>query len=292
MIQSNDLKIRIGETVGYACIACINTGVKVKQVLLKIAEVSSYAMFTGQATSSGLQGLSKTIVADLKGFSTFFPQYKARLELCANGFEAHRKLLYATAFLETTPEYFIKVTNEGGKNKYSLQLPKKADGSIDCVKLFTGIANFFDTGKFLQDCKIYDPPLYTKLATGFGSIKLFNIRGETWSIKDIPFINCWCSQPKDFWIALASMCTIYRCFTDPKDWSEFKDELNLAKLFGGIGKIVLIGFSQILHRKEYFRTFAIINMATQTISLFSSVLKDYRAKQTRFDKKPTVKWNF
>lgn len=270
-----DITNSISYAVSGACTGFINTGVKIKKGLLAVGEGNSRVLHNVYSMK-GFEVVTKATIANLRAIS-LIPGVNGVFDECLKTLEGQKDLIYATLVFRSTAD-FIKPNKDkdtGEVTSYSFQLPKK-DGKpkeIDYVKLFYGIGNFFETGKFLQKYKIYAFPLCSRAANYLGS---FKIPGTSWTTSDIPVLNCWFDKPKDFWVVSAgvytigSMAYIYKySLGDSKSLSK----MDKLKLISTIGKMILIVGGGFMLGGKWLKTLAFIDVSTQDSSLIHWALK-------------------
>ncbi len=278
-----DVINNIGNAFDSYCIEFINAGIKAKKGMIAVGEASSNVMYDIYSLN-GFEKFAKAMIANLRMLE-LIPSIKGTFEHCLKTLEAQKDLYYATLVFGSTCDFikadYDKVTQEFKGYKFTLPRvnPDKDNSPIDWVKLLYGIGNPFETAKFLQKYKVLEFPLCSQLANQFGSIKLFTLNGQNWTVEDIPVLNCWCDKPKDFFVFLASGWTTYSCLVSNHFWTIE----NLLKLTGGIGKMTLISGSNFLISRQYFWTLAVIDVVTQNASLISLILKCDKAREERFE---------
>lgn len=273
---------RIGSAADYLCMGFVDAGVAVKKGVIWVGEEGSRAMHEVYS----LEGFEKASKAGIAWLRT--PVIYGVFKTCLRTLEAQRDLVYATLVFGSTVDFiktdFIKDAKTGKKRTvYSFQLPKDPndpDGKkLDWVKLFYGIGNFFETAKFLQIYGVLSFPRCSHLANQVGSIKLFNLRGETWTFDDVPGLNCWTNKPKDFFVLLAAMHTGFKCLTAPK----ILTTENMLKLTASIGKIVLVTGAEYMLDKKLFWTLSAFDVVTNNASLILFFMKRHNERAKRLN---------
>jgi hypothetical protein len=276
---------RMGNALDSACMGVIHAGATVTKGVIRgvitIGEVGSNFMYDIYSLN-GFEKFTKAMIANLRMLE-MIPSIKGTFELCLKTLEAQKDLYYATLVFGSTADFikpvYDKTTKEFKCYKFAIPTVNgEDDGPWDWSKLLYGIGNPFETVKFLQKYKILEFPFCSRLATQFGSIKLFTLNNQNWSVDDIPVLNCWCDKPKDFFVFWASVWSAKRCWTDKNFWSVE----NLVKLTSNIGKIVLISGSNFLISRKYVWTLVAIDVATNDLSLLSLILKCNRERDERF----------
>ena len=256
------------------CRGLIDAGVSIKKGCLFVAGEAGPTM-SDIYSMEGFEKLSKALIADLKFFS-LIPCIKGVFAECLATLEAQKDLYYATLFMGSMTE-FIKIDPTSGAK--SFQLPKFKEGphkgKTDVVKILYAIGNFCEAGKFLQKFQVYSFALCTQVASRLGSMQVFTLYGQSWTVGDIPVLNCLCDKPKDFFIFIASGVEVWRC----KEKNLLKWQ-NAFKLAGSTGKMLLIPFGRHHNKKVWF---VVLDLVTQNASLFGFIVKRYKERQKRFN---------
>ena len=253
------------------CRGLIDAGVSIKKGCLFLAGEAGPTM-SDIYSMEGFEKLSKALIADLK-FVSLFPCIKGVFAECLATLEAQKDLYYATLFIGSMADCIDSKT-------MSLQLPKFKEGphkgkKTDVVRILYAIGNFCEAGKFLQKYQVYSFALCTQVANRLGSMQVFTLYGQSWTVGDIPVLNCLCDKPKDFFIFIASGIDVYRCSKKPLlEWE------NGLKLAGSTGKILLIYFGRHYNTTVWF---AVIDLVTQNAGLFGGIVKGYNKRQKRFN---------
>ena len=252
------------------CRGLSDAGVSIKKGCLFVVGEAGPTM-SDIYSMEGFEKLSKALIADLK-FVSLFPCIKGVFAECLATLEAQKDLYYANLFISSMTE-FIKIDPTSGAK--SFQLPKTREEEIDFVKILYAIGNFCEAGKFLQKYKIYSFALCTQFANRLGSMQVFTLYGQSWTVGDIPVLNCVCDKPKDVFIFIASGFEVWRCKEkNLLDWE------NAFKLAGSTGKILLIFFGRHYNKKVWF---VVLDFVTQNASLFGFIVKRYKERQKRFN---------
>ncbi len=265
------LSDKIGDAAYRICMGAINTGVAIKRVALTAGELGSRVIHSIYSLD-GFEKWSKALIADLR-FLSLIPSLKGVFDECLKTIEAQKDLYYATLFIGSMNEC-IKVDKITGKR--SFQLPKNDKGEVDAVKILYFFGNFSETGKFLQKYKVFSFELCTQVADRLASMKVFSFRDKSVNFGDIPVLKTLCEKPKDFFIFFASGVEVWRCLHKPVNWE------NAFKFAGSTGKMGLIFFGDILIKKKYFWSAAILDVLTQNASLLGYVVKTEKLRAQRF----------
>lgn len=255
-----------------ACWKFIDTGIVLKKGAIVILEEGGEAMFRIYSMD-GFEKWSKAIIADMQ-FIDLFTKTGDVFKDCLETIEAQKDLYYATLFIGTLAEW------------------SKSKTMPDIVKVLQGIGNFCEAGRFLKKKNVFELKMLVKLSTQFGAIKVFSLKGQDWTMFDMPVINNLCDKPKDFFVAIASAIEVKRWLVlvlRPNGATEEEKAANrrtqfewdvLLKVIGNTGKFILIACP-----RKYSRTWQIgaINVITQNASLIKFILEHSQARRKRFN---------
>lgn len=262
----------IGSAADTLCMSFINAAVQVKTCVLWLGKKVSLAM-KDVYSLEGFEKWSKAFIADLRILNLF----NVNIKNCLKTVEAQKDLIYATLIFGSTVEFFKPGKDKDGKKVYGFQLPREKDGNVDVVKFLYGIGNIFETLKFTQEYGLLSFPRCSQLANQLGSTKLFNFRGSTWTLGDIPVANCWLDKPKDFFVFTAAFYNTGRCLTVPV----FFTIENILKLTGSIGKMTLITLAPYMLREKYYTALSIVDFVTNNASLLAFLIKRNNDREKR-----------
>lgn len=264
-------------TVNYVFMGLIDAGVKVQKGILHVAEVSSRAMYEFYSLE-GFEKGSKAGIANLRMLS-LIPGLNKLFKGCIETLAGQRDIIYATLVFKSTADFIDVIKDEEtGQTTYSLKLPRDKKGDIEWVKVLYGIGNPFETGKFCQKYGIYSFSMFTQWANQLGSVKLFQFKGQDWTIGNTPVLKASCNNPKDLFVFAASVYTVVKCLKNPNFWSLE----NLLKFAGSTGKMVLISSADYMLEKKYIIALTIADVVTNNASLFAFWIKQNNEREKRF----------
>lgn len=227
------------------------------------AEFGSRTVYVLFKSTDGIEKVTKAALSILKASPVFFLSSKGQFDKCIGTLEAEKDLLYATQFFATL-ETFI---NDGN---LTFTYPK-INGRPDFAKIILGIGTFFELGQFLQKYQILSFSLCSELANTYGSYQIF----RDWPLDSIPVLRSVLDKPKDLFVFFGSFGEIIECLLR---WRF--DVKDLLKIASSTGKMLIIFFG-----KEYGGTwwFAVIDIATQHVSLAAYVYKCHLLRQQHFN---------
>lgn len=219
-----------------------------------------------------------------------------RFNIAINTFEAQKDLYYATKFIGSIT-HFIREKPAAGESR--LQCPTFVQGLY-------AVANFFETGKFLQKNQVFGMKWASDFASKLGAFPLSRLGINVdkipvvggwlgWkTFEEVPVFGSLTRTPKDFFIFIASsyeVCSmIYKSVhimdggtTIERAARRCDYVFNLAnslKFISSAGKIVLISCGRSYSRSHWF---AVADLITQNASLFKFWLDQSGKRQKRFE---------
>jgi hypothetical protein len=262
---------RLGNAVDSACMGFINWGVKTEKVLVVGGRVFSFIAYHFYSME-GLEKGSKALIANLEMLS-LIPSINGLFSETLKTMRGQKDLIYATLIIGSIADCIKK--EKDGSLRFAL--PRQTDGTLDYVKVLYGIGNIFETGGFLQKYRVMTFPRCSQFAQQLGSIKMF----ENVTFGDVPVLKTLTDKPKDLFVFSASLYVLVQSFRKPVN-NNFLSPLNLAKLTGSLGKIILISCSDFMLARKYLVTLTVIDVFTQNASLIGLILKRCQDREKRF----------
>lgn len=206
---------------------------------------------------------SMTLFDKLRG-TNHFSHTKRDLEPLKN-------LYYATSFIGTFNEGFVKRDQKGNIKGFKIPQYK---GGADYAKILNLIGDVSETGRFIQKQRLHFFKLLCHLGHKYGSLRFLpDLQGGWVHVKQIPYLNCLVTKPKDFFVLSSCLVKLYRFSglerEEKKEWDKM---LELANTTGKIGLIIAGPF--IASSKNWTGLgFAVLDLVTNTIGASRAIKK-------------------
>lgn len=238
-----------------------NAGTVIRKGVLVICREGSSTLHDIYCLT-GFEKVDKAVVANLEGLSRLLGTgvFKETMKV----FKNQKNLIYALKCIDSLNDYIDEKT-------FTFKIPK-----ID--KIFYTFANFLETGKFFHDYVLRFPKC-TELAERLSEVRVF----DNYKIMHIPVLNCFCENPKDPFVFVASGIRATNLIKEY--WGNGSiDLVKKCKLIDNLGKMALIALGSFFAKMAWFTA---LSMVVNNASLLGFIFEKHYARQ-KFMPKPVV----